>query len=207
MNGGRFCRPRPRAWPRSLCRCCSHSAASTTCSDATSSSPGCRSRSSSRPGSLRGVQVAPGSRWRPLWSCSESASSSEALRPRNSAPRTGEAPRAPSVRRPRAAVRSSSGRPRVLTRFCSTGRRRGPRRRRARRVQEVVVVTLGDRRGDAALRAALAPPRPPFREVASEDATHFALARFVTARTFLATPDVLATSPTGASAPVILVER
>ena len=32
-------------------------------------------------------------------------------------------------------------------------------------VQEVVVVTLGDSRRDAALTAALAPPRPPFREV------------------------------------------
>ncbi len=74
-------------------------------------------------------------------------------------------------------------------------------------VQEVVVVTLGDRRRDAALRATLAPPRPPFREVASEDAMHFALARFATDRTFLATPDALATSPAGTSAPVILVER
>jgi mannosyltransferase len=74
-------------------------------------------------------------------------------------------------------------------------------------VQEVMVVTLGDRRRNAALRAALAPPRPPFREVEREDAAHFSLARFTTARAFLATPDVLATPPAGVSRPAVLVER
>jgi hypothetical protein len=74
-------------------------------------------------------------------------------------------------------------------------------------VQEVVVVTLGDRRRNAALRAALAPPRPPFREVEREDAAHFSLARFATARGFLVTPDVLATPPTRVARPAVLVER
>jgi mannosyltransferase len=75
------------------------------------------------------------------------------------------------------------------------------------RVQEVVVVTLGDRRRSDALRAALAPPRPPFREVEREDAADFSLGRYLTARAFLGTPDALATPPAGISRPAVLVER
>jgi hypothetical protein len=74
-------------------------------------------------------------------------------------------------------------------------------------VNEVVVVTLGDRRRDAGFRAALAPPRPPFREREHRDAAHFTLTRFATTRAFLATREKLATTPAGASRPAVLFER
>jgi mannosyltransferase len=74
-------------------------------------------------------------------------------------------------------------------------------------VREVVVVTLGDRRRDADVRAALAPPRPPFSERESRDAAHFTLVRFVTTRAFLATPENLGSSPAGGSRAAVLFER
>jgi mannosyltransferase len=74
-------------------------------------------------------------------------------------------------------------------------------------VSEVVVMTFGERRRDADLIAALAPPQPPFRELDRRDEAHFTLVRFVTDEPFVATLESLLSSTPGAPRPAVLFER
>lgn len=73
-------------------------------------------------------------------------------------------------------------------------------------VTEVVVVTLGDSRRDAAVLAALAAP-PPFRERERRDEAHFTTVRFVAETPVVASRDTLRASPPGASKAALLFER